>query len=66
MFEFQEDVRKAYEAIPIPLVIDRFIDEKVVPILISDGFCGSTFRRNRSGPIPRGSFPSSWAIMSTF
>ena len=39
MFEFQEDVRKAYEAIPIPLVIDRFIDEKVVPILVSDGFC---------------------------
>ena len=39
MFIFPEELRKAYEAIPLPLVIDQFIDGKVVPLLVSDGFC---------------------------
>jgi len=39
MFVFPEEIRKAYEAIPIPLVIDQLIDGKVVPLLVSDGFC---------------------------
>lgn len=39
MFVFPEEIRKAYEAIPIPIVIDQLIDGKVVPLLVSDGFC---------------------------
>ncbi len=39
MYVFPEEIRKAYEAIPIPMVIDQFIDGKVVPLLVSDGFC---------------------------
>ena len=39
MFIFPEEIRKAYEAIPIPLVFYQFIDGKVVPLLVSDGFC---------------------------
>lgn len=39
MFAFPGEIRKAYEAIPIPLVFYQFIDEKVVPLLVSDGFC---------------------------
>ena len=39
MFVFPDPVRKAYEALPQPLVIEQFIDEKVVPLLVSDGFC---------------------------
>ncbi len=39
MYIFPEDIRKAYERIPVPLVIDQFVDEKVVPLLFSDGFC---------------------------
>ena len=39
MFVFPDPVRKAFEALPLPLVIEQFIDEKVVPLLVSDGFC---------------------------
>ena len=39
MFVFPDDMRKAYEAVPIPQVIYQFIDGKVVPLLVSDGFC---------------------------
>ena len=39
MYVFPEGIRKAYEAIPVPLVFYQFIDEKVVPLLVSDGFC---------------------------
>ena len=38
-YQFPEEIRKAYEAQPIPLVYDQYIDGKVVPLLISDGFC---------------------------
>lgn len=39
MYVFPDEIRKVYEAIPIPMVIFQFIDEKVVPLLVSDGFC---------------------------
>ena len=35
MYVFPEEIRKAYEAIPIPQVFYQFIDEKVVPLLVS-------------------------------
>ncbi len=38
-YHFPEEIRKAYEAQPIPLVYDQYIDGKVVPLLMSDGFC---------------------------
>ena len=39
MYVFPGEIRKVYEAIPIPMVFSQFIDGKVVPLLISDGFC---------------------------
>lgn len=39
MFVFPEEIRYAYERLPIPLVVHQFIDETVVPLLVSDGFC---------------------------
>ena len=39
MYHFPEEIRSAYEAQPVALVYDQLIDGKVVPILISDGFC---------------------------
>lgn len=39
MYTFPEEIRKAYEAQPIALVYDQLIDGKVVPLLVSDGFC---------------------------
>ena len=39
MYQFPEEIRKAYEAMPSALVFDQYIDGKVVPLLISDGFC---------------------------
>lgn len=39
MYVFPGEIRKVYEAIPIPMVFYQFIDEKVVPLLVSDGFC---------------------------
>ncbi len=39
MYIFPEEIRKAVEAMPTALVYDQLIDGKVVPLLISDGFC---------------------------
>lgn len=39
MYTFPEEIRKAYEAQPIALVYDQLINGKVVPLLVSDGFC---------------------------
>ena len=39
MYQFPEDVRKAYESQPAAIVYDQYIDGKVVPLLVSDGFC---------------------------
>ena len=39
MYQFPAEVRRAYEALPVALVFDQYIDGKVVPLLVSDGFC---------------------------
>ena len=39
MYHFPKEIRSAYEAQPVALVYDQLIDGKVVPLLISDGFC---------------------------
>ena len=39
LYIFPDDVRRALEAQPIALVYDQYIDGKVVPLLVSDGFC---------------------------
>ncbi|MBQ3270605.1 MAG: EAL domain-containing protein [Clostridia bacterium] len=39
MYSFPAEIRRAYESLPIALVFDQYIDGRVVPLLISDGFC---------------------------
>jgi hypothetical protein len=39
MYHVPKEIRSAYEAQPVALVYDQLIDGKVVPLLISDGFC---------------------------
>ena len=39
MYIFPEEIRRAYELLPIPFVIDQLIDGKAFPLLVSDGFC---------------------------
>lgn len=39
MYQFPEEIRKAYESQPAALVYDQLIEGKVVPLLVSDGFC---------------------------
>ena len=39
MYQFPEEIRKAYETLKIALAFDQLIDGKVVPLLLSDGFC---------------------------
>lgn len=39
MFSFSEEVRLAYEAIPVPLAYFQRSEDKIVPILVSDGLC---------------------------
>ncbi len=39
MYSFPEEIRRAYELLPIPFVIDQLIDGKAFPLLVSDGFC---------------------------
>ncbi len=35
LYKFPDEIRKAYELLPIPLVIDQQIDGRVVPLLVS-------------------------------
>ena len=42
MYQFSDELRNAYEAFAIPIVIHQFLNEKVVPLLVSDGFCRLT------------------------
>ena len=42
IYQFSDEFRQAYESMTIPIVIDQFIDGKVVPLLVSDGFCRLT------------------------
>lgn len=39
MYTFPDEIRKAYESQPIAMVYDQLIDGKVVPLLVTDGFC---------------------------
>ena len=39
MFSFSEEVCLAYEAIPVPLAYFQRSEDKIVPILVSDGLC---------------------------
>ncbi len=39
MYEFPEELRKAYEALPHALVYSEAVNNKAVPLLVSDGFC---------------------------
>ena len=39
MYTFPAEIRRAFESLPIALVFDQYIDGRVVPLLLSDGFC---------------------------
>ena len=39
MYSFPEEIRMAYEALPVPIVFYQQVEEENVPILYSDGFC---------------------------
>ena len=39
MYTFPADLREAYERQPVPFVYYEYVDDKVVPLLVSDGFC---------------------------
>ena len=39
MYQFPEDLRKAYESSPLSFVYYQNIDGRSVPLLVSDGFC---------------------------
>ena len=39
MYSFPEEIRRAYEALPVPIVFYQQVEEEIVPILYSDGFC---------------------------
>ena len=39
MYQFPPDLRKFYESMRIPFVIYQYTNRKVVPLLVSDGFC---------------------------
>jgi EAL domain-containing protein (putative c-di-GMP-specific phosphodiesterase class I)/GGDEF domain-containing protein len=42
MYQFPDEFRKAYELMTVPIVIHQFENEKVIPLLVSDGFCQLT------------------------
>ena len=39
MYNFPEDQRMVYESMRVPFVFYQHIDHKVLPVLVSDGFC---------------------------
>ena len=39
MFVFSDSAGNAFMAIPLPLVVYQYIDGRIVPLLVSDGFC---------------------------
>ena len=39
MYVFPDELRRAYEALPFPLVFCQYIDGKAAPLLYTDGFC---------------------------
>lgn len=42
MYQFPEDLKKAYESSAISFVFYQNIDDRAVPVLVSDGFCRNT------------------------
>ena len=61
MYVFSDDLRKAYEALAIPIIFMGIKDGEIVPILVSDGFLkfhcitremlGSEFEGNINGSL---------------
>lgn len=39
MYQFPQDLRRFYESMRIPFVMYQYTDGKVIPVLVSDGFC---------------------------
>ena len=39
MYQFPQDLRRFYESMQIPFVMYQYTDGKVIPVLVSDGFC---------------------------
>ncbi len=39
MYQFPEDLRRFYESMRIPFAIYQYVDKKILPVLVSDGFC---------------------------
>ena len=52
MFRFTEDVRSAYQNMPVPLAYYRREGDRIVPILVSDGLC-QLMRTDRDALIAR-------------
>ena len=42
MYSFPEDMKKAYESSPLSFVYYQNIDDRAVPVLVSDGFARNT------------------------
>jgi diguanylate cyclase (GGDEF) domain len=42
MYQFPEDMKRAYECSPLSFVYYQNIDDCAVPVLVSDGFCRNT------------------------
>ena len=41
VYQFPEDLKRAYEASPLSFVYYQNIDDRAVPVLVSDGFCSN-------------------------
>ena len=39
MYQFPDGLRQAYESMRVPFAVYQYIDGKVLPVLVSDGFC---------------------------
>ncbi len=39
LYRFPDDLRKTYESMRVPFVIYQQVDRKILPLLVSDGFC---------------------------
>ena len=48
MYTFPEDLKRAYESSPVPFVYYQHIDGRIVPVLVSDGFCEQVGRDRQS------------------
>ena len=39
MYKFTDDRRRIYESMRVPFAIYQYIDSRILPVLVSDGFC---------------------------